>query len=416
VDKETDISQISKYLKGALDAKAMHQLEKRALDDPFLMDALEGYEANGKDQQIQLDEIAERLKKRVSGNEKRIVPWRYFAIAASVLILATVGSILVFNQKAAKPQMAQNVTPVATTKPAPAAVQEPRVNDELAKTARAVPTTKRKQADYQHIKTGYDAKVAAPVASPAMAEDAVAEEKIGKPEGTVASDTTPLNEMIVTEYTSGKKKDISQNLVSNNLLRVKKADTIVTQTLQGQVKGVAYNNVTAPRQQFGAAPLPGAGNTMKEVSIAHKGDEPSASLAAGNGVAAKARKSAENNRDSLKTSSADFKNNSLAEVAIAAPAPQAKQSNGLEAHPKKGWESFKKYLDQNAISPDNNAGLVTVSFLVDQNGVISNLQVAHGLSDATNQKAINLISNGPAWLGNANGQPQKVEVKIKFNK
>ena len=37
-----DIMQIKKYLAGQLDARAMHQLERRALDDPFLADALEG--------------------------------------------------------------------------------------------------------------------------------------------------------------------------------------------------------------------------------------------------------------------------------------------------------------------------------------------------------------------------------------
>jgi len=45
VSKQTDISQqIRKYLNGELDARAMHQLEKEAQNDPFLMEALEGYE------------------------------------------------------------------------------------------------------------------------------------------------------------------------------------------------------------------------------------------------------------------------------------------------------------------------------------------------------------------------------------
>ena len=55
-NKKADISQIRKYLNGELNATAMHQLEQDALDDPFLMDALEGYEVNGKDQQANLHE------------------------------------------------------------------------------------------------------------------------------------------------------------------------------------------------------------------------------------------------------------------------------------------------------------------------------------------------------------------------
>ena len=34
---------ISQYLGGELDEAAMHELERQALDDPFLADALEGY-------------------------------------------------------------------------------------------------------------------------------------------------------------------------------------------------------------------------------------------------------------------------------------------------------------------------------------------------------------------------------------
>ena len=37
-----DISQIKKYLEGKLDARSRYELERRAQDDPFLMDALEG--------------------------------------------------------------------------------------------------------------------------------------------------------------------------------------------------------------------------------------------------------------------------------------------------------------------------------------------------------------------------------------
>jgi len=48
--KETDILLIRKYLNGELDARAMHELERRSLDDPFLMEAMQGYEQTEGDQ------------------------------------------------------------------------------------------------------------------------------------------------------------------------------------------------------------------------------------------------------------------------------------------------------------------------------------------------------------------------------
>lgn len=90
--KRNDISQINKYLQGKLDAKAMHQLERDAHDDPFLMDALEGYEKAGLDQQTNLTELAVRIKKRIADEKKRsVLLWRVLPIAASVLIMLGAG-------------------------------------------------------------------------------------------------------------------------------------------------------------------------------------------------------------------------------------------------------------------------------------------------------------------------------------
>ncbi|MFA5243873.1 MAG: hypothetical protein WC380_01105, partial [Pedobacter sp.] len=40
----TDIILFRKYLSGDLEPELMHQLEKKAMDDPFMWDAMEGYE------------------------------------------------------------------------------------------------------------------------------------------------------------------------------------------------------------------------------------------------------------------------------------------------------------------------------------------------------------------------------------
>ncbi len=45
--KNFTAADIEKYHKGLLSAKERHDLEKAALDDPFLADALEGYAVAG---------------------------------------------------------------------------------------------------------------------------------------------------------------------------------------------------------------------------------------------------------------------------------------------------------------------------------------------------------------------------------
>jgi hypothetical protein len=84
---------MDKYLKGKLDASAMHQLEREAQNDPFLMDALEGYEVNGKDQQPNLTELQQRLAERIAPPERgrSILLWRVLSIAAALLLMIGIG-------------------------------------------------------------------------------------------------------------------------------------------------------------------------------------------------------------------------------------------------------------------------------------------------------------------------------------
>lgn len=65
-----DIKTLQDYLAGKLDAKAMHALEKQALEDPLLAEALEGLEGNPDlwraDLSSAMDRLADRLNNRVA--------------------------------------------------------------------------------------------------------------------------------------------------------------------------------------------------------------------------------------------------------------------------------------------------------------------------------------------------------------
>ncbi|MFD1257188.1 TonB family protein [Mucilaginibacter terrae] len=97
---KNDILQIRKYLNGELDAHAMHELERQALDDPFLMDALEGYGQAGRNQQPHLNELQNRLQQRVTPAKKRLTLWPVMGIAASVVLFLSVGGWWLLNYRA----------------------------------------------------------------------------------------------------------------------------------------------------------------------------------------------------------------------------------------------------------------------------------------------------------------------------
>ncbi|HEU5165741.1 MAG TPA: carboxypeptidase-like regulatory domain-containing protein [Chitinophagaceae bacterium] len=98
-------SDIEKYWKGKLTATEMHSMEKAAMDDPFLADALEGYK-NVDLAGAELNSLKDRLDKRVGAvipilNLKR-KRFTWVRAAAAIIIIVGVGLLvqqLVFKNR-----------------------------------------------------------------------------------------------------------------------------------------------------------------------------------------------------------------------------------------------------------------------------------------------------------------------------
>lgn len=102
---------IEKYHRGQLSAKEMHAMEKAALDDPFLADALEGYAVKGVDVSADIAELKKRLAAKteetkvipIQGGGSSSFPW--LRIAVMVILLAGAGLLswqFLFNTKSSE--------------------------------------------------------------------------------------------------------------------------------------------------------------------------------------------------------------------------------------------------------------------------------------------------------------------------
>jgi TonB-dependent SusC/RagA subfamily outer membrane receptor len=97
------LTDIERYLQGKMNPAEMHELEKAALQDPFLADTIEGYSASSlKTSRQHLNEIQQLL----TGNkeETKIIPFtssnkRAWGIAASVLAAFIIGAITLMLNK-----------------------------------------------------------------------------------------------------------------------------------------------------------------------------------------------------------------------------------------------------------------------------------------------------------------------------
>jgi TonB family protein len=420
VSKQTDISQlIRKYLNGELDAHAMHQLEKEAQNDPFLMEALEGYEQSGIDQQHNLADIHKRLHDRTDKTERRIIPWRIISIAASIFIALTIGGLWLRDQSVVK----SNKTIVKASKQlAPAA--KPSNIDTVKTIIQQQPVAKLVAKNKPH-----KIRRTIVITTPNVNADAL-------PAPVLASikvpDTVSLGEVKVIGYGTQRKTSITgavatikrddlsnYNKTSTNYQSTAKlAEVVIPKDKSKSIVGIVKDD--------SGQVLPGVTVKIKGTNIGSQTDAkgkftlPATSYNATLDLAYigyNQKQVTVNKRDSL-VIAMQPNNNSLNEVVVVGYGTNKKQDDEQpvyeSAHPVSGWGDFKKYLKDNAKSPDGKTGVVKVSFTVNEYGVLSDFKIKRSLSTETDNAAIQLIQNGPRWLTNTDRKPEVVKVRIRF--
>jgi hypothetical protein len=454
-NKKVDIAQIRKYHNGELNAAAMHKLEREALDDPFLMDALEGYEAAGKDQQANLNKLSERLEQRTSVKKGRIIPWKAWSIAASIIVVLTIGGL--WLKKTPTDQKVANVvlpapdnTKVEQSKdtlkaPVAPVAQAPLITQNAKQATTLKPAGKLSdKALYQQEISAADANVpAAPnSATTAYAPPVVLREV--KPQEEKKDNTQQLSEVVVMNYNQQSKQD---SLEKAELARGKAraSAAIVDSKLQGKVEGLTVITSKDSKTQFGPGHIAGTNisgiiiskddgqpvigaairikgtnkstvtNTNGYFALPVSGDKETLDIAS---IGYERKQVSAKGGDSLKVELDQVKG-ALSEVAVVGYGAK-KDADGEpaaeSAHPQDGWSSLKKYLQTNAFLTDGTTGSVSIAFTVDTNGTLSDFKIKKSLNATADQKAIDLIKAGPSWVGNNNRKPEQVTVKVKFQK
>lgn len=97
---------IQQYLNGKLDPEVAHQLEKQALDDPFLWDALEGYSTYrdpAGDLSIMQRQLHERIVHMQENKKVFDLSWQRLSVAATAAVMFVSAGIL-FWMNSHKPQ------------------------------------------------------------------------------------------------------------------------------------------------------------------------------------------------------------------------------------------------------------------------------------------------------------------------
>ena len=90
----------------------------------------------------------------------------------------------------------------------------------------------------------------------------------------------------------------------------------------------------------------------------------------------------------------------------------------INVEPTDGWDNYNRYLSNNLkisgnIRDKNIHGEVEVSFKVHRNGAISNLKIARPLCNDCDKEALRLIKEGPSWKIKK-GRKATAKLKVRF--
>lgn len=462
---------IEKYWRGQLPASSMHAMEKAALDDPFLADALDGYKLTIVEKQesvsSDLETLRNRLRDRIEKDRVITLPSHrgsWWKVAASILLLVggtalafqffnaskkekTIAVVTTANKesnaaaKADVPDSAKIANPgfLNTDSPRPSTTaaadgSKPPVSvettrstadqvagktnrtepqsDEIVKNEipRAAPVVieSRKKADIGRDTITTEAE------QPAIASAVAAEEKKPYKNDDVA-DKNKDREII------GKTAGLNQsNLFNGRVIDQNNqpvAGAIVRFPLQRQATSTDANgffNFTAP-------------DTALTASITSVGFETqNLSLRNDNRTDYYQKNRSRNKELPVNEIQLKPQNASLDEVVVSGYGTQKQKTNYssktkgvdvdvLEASPVIKADEYDRYLGKNRVLIDevkNIHGTVVVSFTVSKKG-LSDFRIEQHVHDYLDAEAIRLVREGPGWKV-LKGKKARATVMVKF--
>jgi TonB family protein len=382
-------SDIERYHSGEMAPEERHALEKAALDDPFLADALEGY-AFTSTPSDDLAKIQSRLEEKK--DRKKVIPifqrYRWLSVAAIVLIIAGAGWFALSISKKennASITALEKKSPVKDSNSTIASPQQNSIHD----SANDKTTSIKQESLAKHQSKTQSYQVI---------------------QGTVASQSK--------EKLNNSNKEVTQ--INNAEIVASAISTPSTQNEVASVNGRYLNNQRGYTNMNNAvSPDPRLNNATNDAArkkLYYKAENNNAD------VIAKVRNI--NTNDTIKDLNIVLQplpGDSLSEIVVG----YGKQKKSTEKYPiviidtlepAEGYVHFDDYVASNLKMPEELktktiAGEVQLSFDVDKDGKPTNIAVVKSLCEKCDQEAIRLLKEGPKWKKVKN---KKGKITIKF--
>ena len=349
------------YLEGKMSPAQMHALEKAALSDPFLADALEGMEMHGNTEKFnaQVEDLRAKLAARAKTSRVVTAPVKnlWWKIAAVLMIMITGVAVIIFTgekNKTARNELAktEDKPNIDTTKKVDKVHgKEP---EEVSKTENKVD---RKPESYTNAESRKNQPVTNLKKSVAAEVDSEQKPAAAKNEEEIAATSMPSADIASETDSATPQEKISQPSPRNQAK--------AAQQIEGRAAGIDASRAETNDTVFDEVIVVGYGNTRKK-------NNRSKTLAAGR-----------------------------AERRVI---------------PGNGWDEFERYIeDSTQINTADSVftGEEHLSFTIGDDGLPESIKILRSVSPSHDQEAIRLLQNGPAWKI-TNGKSREIRLKIIF--
>jgi hypothetical protein len=422
------LEDIERYLKGNMSAKEMHEMERAALQDPFLADAIEGYSNASLEQSHKhLNEIAASLQ--AEKEDTKVVPlpskgFYWWRVAAIIILVVGIG---------AGSWYITNLNNAIESKNTVAAVEENKTvnNDTVTKQAMSDTTNTsviaqnmQSKSFQQKVKKDSNKEKRGAVVNSALSD--------------IKSDTQKSSEdALADSFTAEDKKDVAANVSSLNAPQHydtvnlnSRSKTVPTQNKQYLfLNNNALNDFKGRVTDNNNQPVPNAiviADSQRVVYTDANGyfklKAPDSLLnvtVSSIGYASRDTLLKSNNANNIAIAP---DKNALSEVAVTGYGTKKqsmkRKANADSAYPSGGWESFQEYVYKKLGKPldtlngNEITGDVQIEFSIDKNGIPYNFNVIKSENDETASKAIEIIKEGPRWIATPKNKKGKVTIQF----
>ena len=402
------------YIRGLRKGKEAHRLEKESMQDPFLADAMDGYnQVEGNHEQR-----IEKLRMQVSAHSAKkkntyAITW---SIAACLIIGFGISSYFLFLKKSMTDEVFIAEESVSTKLAEPAAPLTPAIP-----ATPTVPATPQKEIALATTKVKTDSTPVSEItARQANKKDMIAKiQATSQPQQGVLVATVPVMEE-VSEETAALQEVVATmdtfESESDKKMKLAKVATILPQNnmIKGRVTNEKGEPLIGASVTYKGTNIGTITNMNGEFSLVKKDDKKrlTAQFIGYDPVEIRVDTSRtmliamNENKQALNevvVVGYGAKKNKKSVTAGTVVKGNEQANKDITPQPVIGKRKFQKYLKENLVRPTDEKcaqvkGKVVLTFLVNKEGRHFSSKVKESLCESSDKEAIRLIQEGPDWI------------------